>query len=141
MPEYTLQQLSELFENAADEFETMDLSEPLEECAKVAQADFESNLLNQQDPDGHPWPPTKTGRPALRDNNELLSNLRGDGAGSIISADDRGVAVGINSPEWAGFHNAGRGVPQREFIGMREGIEDCVDIIADAVVENILESL
>ncbi|MDE2470717.1 MAG: hypothetical protein KGL35_18730 [Bradyrhizobium sp.] len=135
-----------------------DLSEPLKECAQLADKAFAENFAAQAGPESGPWPARKAhgsgqigdadqGHPLEIKSGELFLAVTSPfGAGHIEDVGNRSAELGVDPNEipYAMAQNYGRpdaNLPQREFEDLtEEEKQQCDEIIADAMLQELLNA-
>ncbi len=105
-------------------------------------AGFESGTA----PDGSKWPALKHPRPPHRNQNnkplidtkKLQESVVGNSQDHLEAVSGEGLILGTYV-EYAGFHQNGTSkIPQREFMGFSEEIQDqSAELVADSLIDNI----
>lgn len=135
-----------------------DLSEPLKECAQLADQAFGANFAAQAGPQSGPWPARKAdgsgqigeqdaGHPLLIKSGDLFLAVTSPfGRGHIEDVGNRSAEIGVDPSEipYAMAQNYGyapRNLPAREFEDIDDETADlCTEIIADAMLAELLNA-
>lgn len=146
-------QFAALARDIVRDFENGDLSEPLKECAQIADKAFARNFAAQASPDGGPWPARKkkgTGKIGEQDAGHPLLIQSGDlfeaatspfGRGHIEDVGRMSAEIGVDLDDvpYARAQNYGRteiNLPAREFEDLTEDEQaQCDEIMADYLTE------
>lgn len=136
----------------------VDLSEPLKECAQLADQAFARNFAAQAGPESGPWPARKSdgngqigeqdaGHPLLIKSGDLFLAVTSPfGRGHVEDIHNRSAELGVDPEEipYAMTHDQGRpdaNIPQREFEDIDDRTADlCTEIIADAMLHELLNA-
>lgn len=135
-----------------------DMSEPLGECAQLADKAFGANFAAQAGPNSGPWPARKhdgSGKIGDADKGHPLEIKSGAlflavtspfGRGHIENIGPRSAELGVDpdAVPYAAAQNYGfaaRNLPQREFEDVDDATADqCAEIMADAMLDELLNA-
>jgi hypothetical protein len=120
-----------------------------QEVIDVLQEMERGYFASSAGPNGDPWAPNrpytvkKKGHGIiLRETYELEASLIGNNGASVRKIEPTKLEFGTERA-WAWKHQEGSGrIPQRMFIGMNDqGMEDVLDVVADAAVMMMFEGM
>ena len=137
--------LGGIFQELENDYNAADYRQAFEEFLPDLIADHRSNFDGRHDPNGDPFLPLspytvkKKGhdQPLVETNRLRASVLNLDHPDHLGEVTDRYLTFGTDVP-YGIFHQEGRGVPQRAFVGMNEPLlENISNRVADRAVEEL----